>query len=720
MSKKVQKVQADSGCKGIQGNTSKAELKCVCLNARSIINKKNELDIMVDEIKPHIIGITESWANNDITDAELGLEGYVMFRKDRMGRRGGGVLLYIKETIPAYEVQLQEEADCKEAIWCKLVTGHTTVTIGVVYRCPNITKQNNEKIHNAISEVSKGDCIIMGDFNHGNIKWDTLQSTGVEDQQFLCLIQDNFLTQHVLEPTRAARILDIVLSSQKEFVDNVVIQEPLGSSDHNQLHFNIKIKSVKTKVKQCRRDIDNFVPMKKQGKRSKKKHLSKEAFRKFRHKQNMWRVYKHTGKDQDYVVYKEALNAATQEVRKSKRNFELKLAQNIKSDSKSFYAYVRSKQNARDKVGPLEDNAGDIITEGILMAEELNMHFSSVFTREDTSSLPVPETKFNGSEGERLGQLVVTPEVVASKINNMKENKSPGVDGISPKILKETVEQISTPLAHVFNMSLQEEIVPLEWKEANIIPLFKKGSRNKSVNYRPVSLTSVICKLLEAIIRDHMMDFLIKHKLINPSQHGFLKARSCLTNLLCYLEEITKWVDEGSPVDVIYLDFQKAFDKVPHQRLILKLKSHGMGNSIINWIEQWLTDRKQMVFVDGEVSSWKSVLSGVPQGSVLGPILFLVYINDLEEGVTGSILKFADDTKLFRKTKEIGDKKNVQDDIDKLVKWSEKWQMLFNFGKCKCLHTGPGNTGMNYEMGGTILTKTVKEKDLGVTMNCNI
>ena len=205
-----------------------------------------------------------------------------------------------------------------------------------------------------------------------------------------------------------------------------------------------------------------------------------------------------------------------------------------------------------------------------------------------------------------------------------------------------------------------------EWRGdvTPLIPLFKKGSRNKSVNYRPVSLTSVICKLLETIIRDHMMDFLIKHKLINPSQHGFLKAKSCLTDLLCFLEEITKWVDDGSPVDVIYLDFQKAFDKVPHQRLISKLKSHGMGNSIINWIEQWLTDRRQRVVVDGEVSSWKSVLSGVPQGSVLGPILFLVYINDLEEGVTGKILKFADDR--------------------------------------------------------TILSKTVKEKDLGVTMNANM
>ena len=249
------------------------------------------------------------------------------------------MLRYIKETIPAYEVQLQELADCNEAIWCKLGTGHTTVTIGVVYRCPNITKQNNETIHNAISEMSKGDCIIMGDFNHGNIKWDALQCTGVEDQKFVCLVQNNFLTQHVFVPTRAERVLDIVLSSQKELVDNVVIHELLVSSDHNQLHFNIKIKSDKKKVKLCRRDfrksdykairkslahidwhdkmknktatecwnilrgeldsaIDSYVPMKKQGKRfMKKKHLSKEAFRKIRYKHNMWRVYTHTGKD---------------------------------------------------------------------------------------------------------------------------------------------------------------------------------------------------------------------------------------------------------------------------------------------------------------------------------------------------------------------------------------------------------------------------------------
>ena len=183
-------------------------------NGRSIVNKKNELNIMVEDIDPHIIGITESWANTDITDAELGLAGYVMFRKDRIGRRGGGVILYVKESIQAYEIKLEREADYDEAVWCKIVSGNSKLTIGLVYRSPK-------------------ECITMVEFNHGHIQWKSLESTGSEDQQFLFLIQDSFLTQHVLEPTSGENVLDIVLSSQKELVDNVKIHEPLGNIDHN-------------------------------------------------------------------------------------------------------------------------------------------------------------------------------------------------------------------------------------------------------------------------------------------------------------------------------------------------------------------------------------------------------------------------------------------------------------------------------------------------------
>ena len=190
--------------------------------------------------------------------------------------------------------------------------------------------------------------------------------------------------------------------------------------------------------------------------------------------------------------------------------------------------------------------------------------------------------------------------------------------------------------------------------------------------------------------------------------------------MLCFLEDVTKWLDEGSPVDIIYLDFLKAFDKVPHQRLLLKLKAHGIGNGMINWIEKWLIDRRQRVVVDGEVSNWKAVLSGVPQGSVLGPILFLIYINDLDDDITSKVLKFADDTKVFRKIKSDADRQHLQDDLNKLIEWSEKWQMLFNFGKCKCLHTGHGNEDAQYTMGDTVLNTTLKEKNLGLTISADM
>ena len=185
--------------------------------------------------------------------------------------------------------------------------------------------------------------------------------------------------------------------------------------------------------------------------------------------------------------------------------------------------------------------------------------------------------------------------------------------------------------------------------------------------------------------------------------------------MLCFLEDVTKWVDEGSPVDIIYLILKKPF-KVPHQRLLLKLKAHGIGNSMI-LDRKMLIDRRQRVVVDGEVSNWKSVLSGVPQGSVLGPILFLIYINDLDDDITSKVLKFADDTKVF--VKSDADRQHLQDDLNKLISWSEKWQMLFNFGKCKCLHTGHGNENAQYTMGGTVLNTLEEGKGLRLTISAD-
>ena len=736
-------------------SASHSGLKCVNLNARSIVSKMDELRRMADDTQPDIIGITETWTKPDMGDAEFGLAGYKMFRKDRLVKRGGGVMLYFKEHIQAYEIQIEAEAGFSEAIWCNLESQGSKIIVGVVYRCPSISKDEDTSLHKVITHASRGECLIMGDFNHPDIRWNSLDSSK-ESAKFLLLVQNCFLTQHVLEPTRGDNVLDLILSSNKELVDNVTVVEPLGTSDHSQIHFNLTVKTGSRYSKQRKRDfkkgdyvqmrsylenmkwaeilenktaeqcwkslksefdyiIQKFIPNKKCS-HLRKKHLSREAMQMIRNKQRLWKAYKRTGNVEDYAKYKDALKETTNEIRESKRNFERKLAANIKQDSKSFFAYIRSKQKVRDVVGPLKDNDGLVITKGKEMADALNIYFSSVFTLEDKNNLPVHEPLL-ADNVECLTNMLITPAMIVTKIKKLKDNKSPGIDGITPKLLKEIAEEISVPLAIMFNLSLREGTVPPEWKHANVVPIFKKGSRCKAENYRPVSLTSVVCKLLESLLRDHMIDFLEKHNLLKDTQHGFLKGRSCLTNLLEYTEIISKWVDDGSPVDVIYLDFQKAFDKVPHQRLLIKLKSHGIN--IVAWIQNWLTDRKQRVSVDGETSAWTAVHSGVPQGSVLGPLLFLIYINDLEDGVASNILKFADDTKIFRRVQTRQECRTLQDDLNRLDQWSAKWQMLFNQSKCKCLHIGRANGKEPYEMHNTVLLKTSKEKDLGVTISAD-
>ncbi len=305
-------------------------------------------------------------------------------------------------------------------------------------------------------------------------------------------------------------------------------------------------------------------------------------------------------------------------------------------------------QRTQDKVGPPKDKDGKIITDDECAANQLNDYFCSVFTVENLDNVPQPKQIYQGSEQDCLSNLLVRTEDVKQKLDKLKTDKSPGVDEIHPLLLRELREEIAQPLSEIFQASLETGKVPDDWRSANITSLFKKGRRSDSQNYRPISLTSIVCKMLESLIKDEIVRHLDKFKLIKDSQHGFTKGRSCLTNLLEFFEEVTRILDEGQPVDVIYLDFAKAFDKVPHVRLAKKLQSHGIQGQVLKWIEGWLKDRKQRVSLNGRFSKWSAVLSGVPQGSVLGPLLFLIFINDIDDDVVSKLCKFADDTKIGR------------------------------------------------------------------------
>ena len=284
----------------------------------------------------------------------------------------------------------------------------------------------------------------------------------------------------------------------------------------------------------------------------------------------------------------------------------------------------------KETVTPIEDEQGNkVINDNLKTATTFNNHFATQFTQENLNRIPNPVKVFQGSSEEELNSIT-------SKLKKLNASKSLGTDQIFPIVLNRCVEELAEPLNALFTKSFQSGQVPQDWIDANVIPIYKKGHHSKPGNYRPVSLTSQVCKVMEFFILESISEHLKQHKLILDSQHGFRPKRSCLSNLLIFLE-VTFYIDKGYPVDVIYLDFSKAFDTVPHRRLISTLIAHGITGKTNRWIESWLTDRRQRVCISGAESDWQKVISGVPQGSILGPMLFVIFINEIDSTVVNKL-----------------------------------------------------------------------------------
>ena len=303
----------------------------------------------------------------------------------------------------------------------------------------------------------------------------------------------------------------------------------------------------------------------------------------------------------------------------------------------------------------------------------------------------------------------------------MKISKSPGPDEIHPRVLYELRDIISLPLSIIFETSVNSGQMPDDWKIAEIVAIYKKGDKKIASNYRPVSLTSIVCKVLEKFIRDAIFHHMNTHNLFSSNQYGFICGRSTVLQLLTVIDKWTETIDNGGEVDVIYCDFMKAFDKVPHRRLIDKLKFYGFQGNLLNWIETFLESRKQRVAVNGEKSSWHDVLSGIPQGSVLGPVLFVIHINSLPETALNSeIYLFADDTKIFRSIKENNDQQLLQEDVNNMMKWSKQSMLKFHPGKCVSMTIGRKQSDpRKYYLGdeSCFLEIVTQEKDIGVIID---
>ena len=317
------------------------------------------------------------------------------------------------------------------------------------------------------------------------------------------------------------------------------------------------------------------------------------------------------------------------------------------------------------KLGDMQQEDGTLTKDDHTKAQLLNNFFASVFTCENTEMMPNMRQRHRGAP---LDNLVITEDMLKKKLRKLKPTKSSGPDGLHPRVLQETASTISLPLSVIFTKSLHENRLSATWKTGHITPIHKKGKKTIPGNYRPVSLTSVVGKVMESLIRDKLVEHMTEGRHFCDAQHGFVPGRSCMTQLLVTLELWTDWLDKGEALDVIYLDFKKAFDSVPHIRLLQKLKAYGVEGDLLNWIQHFLMERKQRVSVNGILSDWVIVLSGIPQGSVLGPILFVIFINDLPDMVKSTAKIFADDTKIFNRVLNRDDHQQMQADLNYLVK----------------------------------------------------
>ena len=468
--------------------------------------------------------------------------------------------------------------------------------------------------------------------------------------------------------------------------------------------------------------INKFVPMKKikgNGK-SRRDPIPDTLLEKVRLKRRLYKYWKKYSTNDNWNAYAKVRNQVNWLSNKNTKNTEMKLAKEAKTNVKCFYQYVSRKSKPKEGVANLIKPDGTLTEDDQDKAEVLNNFFTSVFTQEDDTDIPT----FDCGKNVSINDVIVTDDMMKKSLLSLNISKSPGPDELHPRVLRELANELSHPFKVLFDKSLVAGKIPQDWKVAEVRPIFKKGSKTTPGNYRPVSLTSIVCKIFEGFIRDKLSEHFTENNLLYKDQYGFTKGRSTVTQLLTTIHDWMKDLDEGKSVDAIYLDLRKAFDTVPHQRLVSKLRGYGINGNLLNWVADFLTNRSQFVSINNASSSSVPVTSGVPQGSVLGPILFIYYINDMPDLTDCPMKIFADDTKAYMTINSLNERDKLQNCIDQLVTWTDTWLLRFNTDKCKVLHIGKKNPHFDYFMtnGDNVnkIEETTAEKDLGVIIDPNL
>ena len=693
--------------------------------------------------------------------------------------RGGGSVIYVKDYInPKLCSSFKAPDSLAVSLQCDLGTVHIVCVYRSQALTGTQNKQLVNALKKLSVDYPDDEIIIVGDFNLPDVCWVTGTVRGAIESNnkatqlqkaYLDFITDQGLTWHVTDEITRRRVvsgvlqestLDQVITSNDAIISSFEMLAPLGKSDHRSILCNLNLNlSNKEVFVKSNKTLWGKVNSEDIEKIASDKSINWEYSLTDSDVNTLWRELKdkldivsdsipscslnsakgrrvpwenstlkrfRREKDKHWTTFDVSPTAANLSLALTKQckfekveisakvKYEKKITANLKTNSKSFFAYLRSKRKLNVNVTSLKKADGTDTVGAEDTASELASFFGSVFEEEPYG--PLEKDCFKRIDNfSEIDSLAFSVEDVQKELLALKMDKSPGPDGVHPKLLRSLAADPSFAKAvyTLFAKCVQGRKIPAEWKIANVVALHKKGSRDQAANHRPVSLTCILSKVYQTFVKKHILNHVDSS--VSSDQHGFISGRSCTSNLLEAFDTIIDMMDEGLPVDVLYFDFRKAFDTVPHYRLLVKLENMGITGETLEIIEDFLSDRAMRVGVGDSFSELLKIVSGVPQGSVLGPILFLLFINDLPESIKSRILLFADDLKLIANAVN---KDIIDEDLKSLERWEDLWHLRFNLEKCKVLHiSGNDNPRNSYYLDGTELISTQSEKDLGFTMD---
>ena len=740
--------------------------------------KMNEIEsCLMHDLGIDVVCLSETWLKPHIPDSKAKIEGYELERKDRIGIGSGGVGIYIADTLP-YIRRKQYEVNDLELLWVEVEMGAKKVFIGSCYR-PN--GQNvNEVDHfmtnfqeslDRVFQRNPASIIIMGDFNDVCTVWESDHRASELGLKLYDYINRSDLHQTVLEPTHIspeyANILDLLITDSPGYLTKQTLLPPLGSR-HQIVSAEFRIQYRRDKVysreiwsykhadfdgllqelqntpwrvgfelfddiddiadfwhKSFMESVRSKIPNRQIRVRPRDKPwITGEVKRYIRKRNRLFKRFKRTKLPDHENSWKVAAKDANYHMHHAKLAHVEKiklLLTNLSVGEKKYWQIAKQVYGSKKIIGiPAIIDGDKSLSTSIDKAECFNTYFAMQQTQ--------PPLRFNQQlapieflTDNRLENIVTTRDEVQKILKGLDIGKATGPDGISSRMLKETSIAIAGPLAELFNKSFELGRVPKIWKEANLCPIYKKEDKTLVGNYRPISLLSCVGKIQERVVYQHLYKYLKENQLLTWKNSGFKELDSAINQLLYITDKIHKAIEAGQEICLVFLDVSKAFDRVWHSGLLHKARCMGIEGRIFDWLCDYLKDRKIRVVLNGQKSEWRNTTAGVPQGSILGPLLFLIFVNDITEGIESDIHLFADDTSLMEIIENYNDSyAKVNRDLQRLSTWANRWLVTFNAAKTVYLKVSRKVNAAPkpvLKLDGKDIKEVSSHKHLGLTFN---